>query len=228
MLDDLSRLPHKTVIVLIAVCVIVFVHGEMRAPDLNSRYGCVPADLIAAWKSLTQDGWNASSAGVLLKTISACFMHSGLPHILNNMVMLWAFGCLVSEHLGKWWALGLFFVTGICGNIAQTCLNPESAIPIIGASGAVSGFEGIYLGLALRWPLRWPDVWPIAHPIPPMNLGIFAIIGASFDIYSLMRNFQGVAYGAHLGGFISGLIISAIITQCFATDKAFAQSRWKH
>ena len=104
--------------------------------------------------------------------------------------------------------------------MTQVCLNQHSDIPIIGASGAVCGLEGVYLTLALRWPLRWPDVWPIAHPIPPLQLGLFAALGAALDIYSLTSGAERIAYGAHVGGFLSGLVIATVITQIFPTDTA--------
>ncbi len=98
----------------------------------------------------------------------------------------------------------------------QAWLKPQSSRPIIGASGAVCGFEGIYLGLILRWKLPWPDVWPLAHPIPPIRLAAFAILGVVIDAYSLMNFDQRIAYGAHLGGFFSGLFIAALLTQFYS------------
>lgn len=84
---------------------------------------------------------------------------------------------------------------------------------------AVCDFKGVYLVLALRWALSWPDVWPLAYPIPPLQLGVFALLGVGYDIYSMMNQQQGIAFGAHVGGFLAGLTIAAIITQMFATEK---------
>ena len=162
-----------------------------------------------AWTGLLAGQWSLTIVGVLSTLLTALFLHGDIEHLLYNMVFLWAFGSLTSGHLGKWWALGLFFVCGACGNMVQTCMNPNSPIPIIGASGAICGFEGIYLGLAMRWQLPWPDVWPLAHPIPPMQLVAFAVIGVLLDAYSLMNFEQRIAYGAHLGGFLSGVAIAA-------------------
>ena len=74
------------------------------------------------------------------------------------------------------------------------------------------GFEGAYLGLAVRWSLPWPRIWPIAHPIPPMRLVILAVVGFGFDISGTITGTPGIAYGAHLGGFIAGLFLTSFIT----------------
>ena len=79
----------------------------------------------------------------------------------------------------------------------------------------------MYLGLALRWHLPDPHVWPLAHPIPPLQLGAFAVVGFFFDAYSLMNHNQGVAYGAHIGGLLSGLALAAVITTFYPTLKAW-------
>ena len=73
----------------------------------------------------------------------------------------------------------------------------------------------------MRWQLPWPDVWPLAHPIPPLQLAAFAAIGVLFDAYSLMNFEQRIAYGAHLGGFLSGVMIAALLTQFYLTASAF-------
>lgn len=226
MFNELRRLPHPTIVALIAAATIVFLFEAAFAPNLGLDYGVVPSKLASAWNDLITGG-GAKDFAVFLTAVWALFLHSGVEHILLNMVFLWVFGTLVSEQLGKWWAVAVFFVTGVCGNIVQVCLNLQSDIPIVGASGAVCGLEGVYLGLSLRWPLRWPDVWPLAHPIPPGQLAIFAALGAAFDIYSLANGSPGIAYGAHVGGFISGLLIAAAITQVFQTDTSFARSGWK-
>ena len=220
MFDELRRLPHPTIVALMATAAAVFLFGAAFAPHLMLDYGAVPSKLGAAWEELVGGAWDVSSAAVLLTAVWALFLHASVEHILLNMVFLWVFGTLVSQHLGKWWALGLFFVTGVCGNIVQVCLNLQSDVPIVGASGAVCGMEGVYLGLALRWQLPWPDVWPLAHPIPPGQLAVFAALGAAFDIFALANGNPGIAYGAHVGGFVSGLLVAAVFTQIFPAAPA--------
>ena len=137
------------------------------------------------------------------------------------MIFLWAFGSLCADLLGYTRVFLLFFLFGAVGNIVQTLLNPGSPIPVVGASGSILGFEGLYLGLAMVWDLKWPDVWPLAHAIPPMQLGLFAMIGVAFDVFSLMNHAQGVAYGAHLGGFLTGLFIARMCTLLYPTHEQY-------
>ena len=88
--------------------------------------------------------------------MTALFLHGSPAHLVMNMVFLWMFGSQISQYLGRWWALGTFFVCGIGGFVLHVILNRESDIPCIGASGAVTGFEGIYFGLIMQWQLSWP------------------------------------------------------------------------
>lgn len=215
----LARAP--TIVGIIALATVVFLFEEATGTDLARRYGTTPVRLQYAWHALLAGHWDRATTSALATLWTALFLHGGFKHLLYNMVFLWPFGYLTSEHLGKWWALGLFLVCGAGGNILQSYLNPNSPIPIIGASGAICGFEGIYLGLATRWQLPWPDVWPLAHPIPPLQLVAFAVIGVLFDIYALKNFEQHIAYGAHVGGFLSGVAIATLLTQCYPTASTF-------
>ena len=229
-----------TIVGIIVVATVVFLFEEATGADLARQYGATPAKLQHAWTGLLAGQWGLATVGVLSTLLTALFLHGDIEHLLYNMVFLWAFGSLTSGHLGKWWALGLFFVCGACGNMMQTCMNPNSPIPIIGASGAICGFEGIYLGLAMRWQLPWPDVWPLAHPIPPMQLVAFAVIGVLLDIYSLM-NFKtqtrpNTPYSIYWLDCITTSSLSAILTNqstngaalTFATFNVFAKNTPTH
>jgi membrane associated rhomboid family serine protease len=73
------------------------------------------------------------------------------------------------------------------------------------------GFEGAYLGLAARWHLPDPHIWPIARPVPPSRLALVGGIGVAMDYYSLMSGSEDhIAYGAHIGGFTTGLLLAAL------------------
>lgn len=216
---------HRTIVAIIGIAFGLFLLEDVTGWEFSAGFRAVPLDVQQAWSGLQAGNWSLANGRALITLITAVFLHGGVEHVLYNMVFLWAFASLTSQHLGQWWALLFFFITGACGNIAHVLLNAGSPIPLLGASGAVSGFEGVYLGLALRWSLPWPDVWPLAHAIPPSQLCIFAVVGFLFDVFGLMNGYPGVAFGAHIGGFLSGLAIAALITTTHRTPDAW-QRRW--
>ena len=155
------------------------------------------------------------------------FLHGDVRHIVYNMVFLWTFGILTSELLGQWRTLAVFIVCGICGAVMHIVLNPDSSEPMIGASGAISGLEGVYLGLAIRWQLPDAEIWPLAYPVPAMHLGFFAVIGFIGDLMLFANHDEQIAYGAHLGGFLSGLLIAAVITTIYPTAYKYERASRK-
>lgn len=218
---------HLTIIGIIVVAVLVFVVEHRRETRFSEDYGAVPAIVVPAFRGLLDGDLSLTVVRELSRTITALFLHGDAQHLLFNMVFLWTFGYLTSEILGQWRALMIFLVCGVCGNIVQIWLEPNSPNPIIGSSGAISGFEGVYLGLALSWQLPWPNVWPLAHPIPPLQLGAFAVIGFIGDVYFLSQHGQGIAYGAHIGGFLSGLAIAGVTTTIYRSADAYQRPRRK-
>ena len=172
--------------------------------------------------------FNKDSFWIAGRLFSAMFLHGDEAHLIYNMVFLWAFGSLCSRYLGKWTTLALFLICGAIGNIAQCWLNLNSPVPIIGASGGIMAFEGIYLALAIRWSLPDPDVWPLAYPIPAARMAAFGVVGFGVDFYSLMNHSaSNVAFGAHIGGFVSGFLIAWLITWLFPSLDRY-RAGWLH
>lgn len=167
----------------------------------------IPSEVTSSWQALLSDGLDWGQFGSLSTLLSYAFLHADTEHIAMNLVFIWVFGSLVLRELGAVWFFITFVLTAITGGIGQVLLDPSSTIPTLGASGALMGLEGIYLGMALRWRLPNPDVWPIAHPVPQERLVIFAILGILMDISGILGNDSGIAFGAHVGGFIGGVIL---------------------
>jgi len=153
------------------------------------------------------------SGGVMVEMatlLSHAFLHVNLMHLVFNMLYMWVFAALAVELVGKRWMLVVFVVSAVGGGLCHVMVNSGSGVPMLGASGAVMGFMGFYLGLAVRWRLPDPHVWPLAHPVPPSHLAIVAVIGVAFDYAGLMDHAAvGIAYGAHIGGFIGGLALAS-------------------
>ncbi len=215
---------HLSIWGIIAVAVLVFAVEQVRKTSFAESGGTIPTQVRAAAGDLRAGRFDLAEAKTFSTLVTSIFLHADVEHILFNMVFLWTFGILTSEVLGQWRALAAFLVCGIGGAIVHVCLNPDSSVPMIGASGAISGFEGLYLGLALRWQLPWAEVWPLAHPVPPLQLGAFAVVGFVGDLLLFANHEQHIAYGAHLGGFLSGVAIAAVITTVYPTHSAYQRA----
>ena len=175
----------------------------------EDRFMAVPADVVKAMRELRTGDF--SGADSLLTLFTASLLHGDVARLFGNMLYRWIFGAVAAELLGHRWVMLVFIFTAICGSACHVALNPEETIPMLGASGAVMGFEGLYLGMAVRWHLPDPHVWPIARPVTPAHLAAVGVIGLLFDFSGYLGGYQGVAYGAHLGGFIGGMVLGAAI-----------------
>lgn len=188
-----------------------FIHGlqVLLGMGFNDRYMAVPADVMEALRSLRSGDFSGSAA--LFTLITAALLHGDVGHLLGNMLYLWIFAAIAAELLGHRWVMLVFIFTALCGSACHVALNPKETIPMLGASGAVMGFEGLYLGMAVRWRLPNPHVWPIARPVPPAHLAAIGVLGLLFDLSGHLGGDQGIAYGAHLGGFIGGMVLGAAV-----------------
>lgn len=172
----------------------------------------VPEKAVATWNQILTGSFSTGDLSTLGSLLTCAFLHADIEHVTFNMIYLWIFGALLVELLGWRWMLLIFAISAVSGSLCHILMNPDSAVPMLGASGAVMGFEGAYLALAVRWTLPDPHVWPISRPIPPSRLALLAVAGVAFDYLSVMQGHDtGTAYGAHIGGFTAGLLLAAIV-----------------
>lgn len=179
--------------------------------EFSYRFMVVPVEVVETWNALRggnlgEVGW--SELGTLF---SYSLLHGDFSHLFGNMIFLWIFAALAAELLGQRWMLATFVFTAIVGAICHVALNPDEVFPMLGASGAVTGFEGLYLAMAVRWQLPDPHVWPMARPIPPGQLALLGVLGLALDFMGYTSGMTGVAYGAHLGGFIGGIFLGGMV-----------------
>lgn len=170
----------------------------------------VPVDVVDDWEQLRNRDFSQSNLTTLATTLTAGFLHGGLGHLFGNMMFLWLFGVVVCELCGWRWLVGAFLITAIGGSIGQIIVNPDSTIPVLGASGALMGLEGLYFGLACQHPRPDSHVWPLARPVSSGQLAAAGAIGVALDFMGVMGPPAGIAYGAHIGGFMTGIILSVI------------------
>lgn len=196
---------------LIAFITAVFIVQCFTGDSLTLRFTAVPHEIVSAWGEIRSGNFSKAAAEEMFTLFSATLLHGDFSHLSGNMIFLWIFAAIASELLGARWLIPIFVFTGICGSICHVALNADSPIPCLGASGAVMGFEGLYLAMVVRWRLPDPHVWPMASPVAPGRLAFLGVLGLILDFNGYIGGEMGVAYSAHLGGFIGGLFLGSFI-----------------
>jgi len=205
-----SQGPLLALILFISV---IFSLQVVLGPSFYENFMTVPAEVVASWQMLRAGDISDVKWSEFGTIFTAALLHGDFGHLLGNMIFLWIFAALAAELLGHRWMLFTFVFTAITGGLCHVALNPGEYIPCLGASGAVAGFEGLYLAMAVRWQLPDPHVWPIASPISPSRLAFLGVLGLALDFMGYTSGVAGVAYGAHLGGFIGGLLLGGAVVR---------------
>ncbi|HEX4947727.1 MAG TPA: rhomboid family intramembrane serine protease [Blastocatellia bacterium] len=143
--------------------------------------------------------------------LTAMFMHGGWLHLGGNMLYLWIFGDNVEDHWGSVKFLLFYLVCGIAATIAQVAVNPDSNIPNLGASGAIAGILGAYLVLFPSGRVRVLMGRALVHMPAIAVIGFWILLQFINGIGSIANTAEtgGVAYMAHIGGFVAGLALAA-------------------
>jgi len=155
---------------------------------------------------------NAASA--FLPVFTSMFMHGGWLHLIFNMWALWIFGDNIEDYLGHFPYLVFYLIAGVAGTTLHTVMNPTSAVPSVGASGAIAGVMGAYMMLYpnARVTTLVPFFFIFFIRLPAwLVLGYWFVIqflsGAAMSIAYTRQNSGGVAFWAHVGGFAAGLLL---------------------
>ena len=172
----------------------------MFAPEtlevLLQRYALVPTTWGETWR--TANGW--------VPVLSSMFLHGSFAHVAGNAWFLWVFGRSLESHLGSGRFAAFYLLAGVAAALAQIAVDPRSDVPMIGASGAISGVLGAYLVLL---PTRWiVALVPWIVPIVPLPAVVFLVLWFGLQLLngigSLGVSGGGVAWWAHAGGFVAG------------------------
>jgi len=217
---------------LIAINVIVFVLVTLplsgAAPDMNNPLlldylramgvqGSVPVDEIlrrvSAYDLFVFEYGYRPAVAALPTLFSSMFLHSGWMHLLGNMLFLFIFGDNVEHRLGGLWYLLSYLATGVAAALFFALFAPGSQIPMIGASGAISGVLGLYF---LWFPRNRVKTFVFFFPFIMQTLlipcryvlGFFLIVDNLLPFLFSGSGGGGVAHGAHIGGFVAGLGIA--------------------
>jgi membrane associated rhomboid family serine protease len=147
-----------------------------------------------------------SPVSVYFNFLTSMFMHGGFAHIAGNMLFLWIFGDNVEDLLGHIRYLIFYLLCGFAAALAQVLMSPNSVIPMLGASGAISGVLGGYILMFPRREVR-AVIFNFFTTVPAyVAIGIWIVMQVGLGFFSSAED-GGVAYSAHIGGFIAGLVL---------------------
>ena len=222
-----GRFPLVTVF-LIITNVVVFIYQISLRDNLTpffNRYALIPARIV----------FFGESPGISLRSIffpffTSMFLHGGWFHVIGNMWYLWIFGDNIEDRLGHVRFFIFYLVCGIGAAVAHVILNPNATVPCVGASGAIAGVLGAYL---ILFPFaRVVTLVPILFyltviEIPAVILLVFWFVLQFFSgtlsiVTAAQTGGGGVAWWAHVGGFIAGMILINV----FPRRKGFQRRRF--
>ena len=209
--------------VVIALCVLIYLYQTGLSP-VNERvfiasYGAVPARLFAEF-----------DYGSIFTSM---FLHGGFLHIASNMLYLWIFGDNVEEAMGHIRFVIFYLICGAIAALTQALIDPTSAIPLIGASGGIAGILGAYIMLYPRATIKvfmWIIIIVRLVNIPAWIVLGFWIGGQFIAVPEALANQGGgVAYFAHIGGFVAGVVLAGLFKKKdvpFFAPAARPQPKW--
>ncbi|MFH0924070.1 MAG: rhomboid family intramembrane serine protease [bacterium] len=156
--------------------------------------------------------------------LSCMFMHADIFHLLGNMIFLWAMGCAIEDKWGMPLYLGFYLIGGIMASLAHIFMSPNSIIPTIGASGAISGVMGAFLVRMFNTRMKMFYLWWWKTGIFYIPAYVFLPLDLALQFYYALstptNNFSGgVAFWAHIGGFIFGVIFAVIMKVALIEEK---------
>ncbi len=189
--------------VLIAINVAVFLLELSAGDAFVEKWAFIPSR------------FNSEPAADAFTVISAMFMHGGWLHLGGNMLYLWIFGDNVEDRLGPVRFTIFYFLAGIAATFAQFLVNPGSSVPNVGASGAIAGVLGAYI---LMFPQARVDVL-LGRQVVSMPafivLGFWVVLQMVSGVGSIADTAQteqgGIAYMAHVGGFVAGVLLALVM-----------------
>jgi membrane associated rhomboid family serine protease len=185
---------------LIVVNVLVFMLELNRGTDFIRTWAFIPKEFSAR-------------PGAEFQTIfSAMFMHGGWLHLFGNMLYLWIFGDNVEDNFGSFRFLMFYLLCGIAATFAQMAVMPQSNVPNLGASGAIAGVLAAYVVLFPQGRVSVLIGRAITEVPAILAIGLWIVLQFVSGVGAITNSTQtadlgGVAYMAHVGGFVAGLVL---------------------
>ena len=211
-------------VLIIAISLAVFLY-QLASPEFTNGYSAVPVeittgrDLVGQFPVTLPDGSVAlvdearGPSPIWLTLLTSMFMHGGWTHLGGNMLFLFIFGDNVEKALGHLRYLGFYLGCGLVASVAQVYSGPDSVLPSLGASGAIAGVLAAYLVYFPRNRVRVLLGFFVTTVPAIAMIGLWAVIQFvnGFGATGVNAQSGGVAYMAHIGGFIAGLILALVL-----------------
>ena len=202
-LSDASRRPRKFAVVTLLIILVnayVFLRELLEGDAFVARWAVIPAEIMSG------HGW--------ITLLTAMFMHAGWLHIAGNMVFLWAFGPEIEDAMGRFHYLAFYLLGGIVAMLAQVVFSANSTVPCLGASGAIAAVMGAFIVMYPRDRIRsilWIVIYIRITYIPAaLLIGVWFLIQL-LNVGSVATvQTGGVAYLAHVGGFLYGVLTTKL------------------
>lgn len=226
--DNPTRTFPLLVVAVIAANVAIYsyisVMPQQQQQQVFYSLATIPAEVLS--------GQHIGAAAIhpaWLTLFTSMFMHGSWMHLLGNMLYLWIFGNNIEDLLGKLKFIAFYLVSGLAAMMTHVAFNPHSQVPAVGASGAISGVLGAY---AVKYPFArvytlaflWPFVRVVVLPAWVL-LGLwflFQLLGGAVSMGAASG--AGIAWFAHVGGFVAGIVMILLITPRKKRGRGWRQS----
>lgn len=236
--------------VLIGLNVLVFFlfqAGGGEHDPIVYKLSTVPAEIKTGQDIVTEDrtiedpatgqkflapGLQKTPVSVYLTLLTSMFMHGGLMHLLGNMWFLWIFGDNVEDRMWHVRYLAFYLLCGLIASLCHVMMNlngPSSMIPSLGASGAISGVMGAYLSLSPTRRVRVLILRAIVDVPGYMAVGLWFLfqLVSGLGLLGGGSEGDGVAYAAHIGGFVAGVLLARPFLLGLGYTPATMNSGWR-
>ena len=184
---------------IIIVCSFIFLWQSTLPTDLYQdsiyNFGVIPAYILG-----DKSGYLTS----YLTILTSMFMHGSWMHLIGNMVFLWIFGDNIEDSMGNKKFLFFYIICGVLAAFLQASIDPDSMVPMVGASGAIAGVLGAYLILHPKANVNvlfWIIIFITVIKVPAF------IVLSIWIVSQFLGSAEGIAYFAHIGGFIAGALL---------------------
>lgn len=229
--DDNSKVRNVAFVTIALILLNIFIFFFLEDDNMVLGYGLIPYEVITGTDLVssipienTKDSipQAVGPTPIYMTMLTSMFLHGDVWHLLGNMLFLWIFGDNIEAYFG-WRKFTIFYVLcGLGAAVMQIFSDIGSVSPMIGASGAISGVMGAYLVLFPRNKIRMLFFYFIRFNVPAWLMLIFWFGMQAMSSFAAAQEGDNVAYWAHIGGFVVGVVLAFMWKKSDAEELAFS------